>query len=74
MFLTNSYTFTDSSDRILSNMASKVMKVPVRPTPALQWTKRGTSRSLLCPFWTRRMKESSEVANLGTPWSGQEVK
>ena len=50
------------------------MKVPVRPTPALQCTSSGMPSSLLWAFCTLLMKEMREVANLGTPWSGQEVK
>ena len=74
IFLTNSYTFTDLSALIRSNIASKVMKVPVLPTPALQCTSNGLPTSLLWPFCTLLMKEMREVANLGTPWSGQDVK
>ena len=37
----NSYTFTVSSFLILSSMLSSRMKVPVRPTPALQCTSKG---------------------------------
>ena len=70
----NSYTLTVFSALIISNMESRRMKVPVRPTPALQWTNRVTPLSLLWAFCTLLMKEMREVANLGTPWSGQEVK
>ena len=66
----NSYTLTVFSSLILSNMESRRMKVPVRPTPALQWTNMG-----LFSFWwwwcSRRMKVMREVAYLGTPLSGQ---
>ena len=70
----NSYTLTVFSALILSSMESRRMKVPVRPTPALQCTSSGMPSSLLWAFCTLLMKEMREVANLGTPWSGQEVK
>ena len=70
MLRRNSYTLTVSSTFILSSMLSSRMKVPVLPTPALQCTSMG-GPSLLWIFRTRRMKAMREVANFGTPWSGQ---
>ena len=70
----NAYTVTVFSAWILSSMESSRMKVPVRPTPALQCTSSGMPSSLLCTFCTLRIKEMRAVANMGTPWSGQEVK
>ena len=70
----NSYTLMLFCSLIRSSMESKRIKVPVLPTPALQCTTRGTPLSLLWAFWTLRRNEMREVANLGTPWSGQEVK
>ncbi len=53
-----------SSVLILSIMESSVMKVPVLPTSALQWTWR---MSILCVFLTRLMEVDRGD---GTPWSG----
>lgn len=70
----NSCTLTVSSTFNLSIILSSIMKVPVLPTPALQWTSNGTPLFLLWSFCTRLIKFMREVANCGTPWSGQLVK
>ena len=56
-----------------SRARSMVMKVPVRPTPALQCTRIGES-PLLHPAITFLWSIMSGVPYSGTPWSGQEVK
>jgi len=59
--------------RICCSILSKVMKVPLRPTPALQWTTMGLWSGL-----TRSLNARTNLAKvcggLGTPKSGQVVK
>ena len=61
------------SDLICCIMASRRMKVPVRPTPALQCTSSGWSRLGGWSLRTRQMKLMRDMAFCGTPWSGQAV-
>lgn len=59
--------------RICCSILSRVIKVPLRPTPALQWTTMGLWSGL-----TRSLKARTNLAKvwggLGTPKSGQVVK
>ena len=47
---------------------------PCTTHPRTAVDQEGIPSSLLWAFWTLLMKEMREVANLGTPWSGHEVK
>ena len=67
------YTLSVPSLFICCMTVSRRMKVPVRPTPALQWTRRGWSRQAGCSLRTRLMKEMTDMVLRGTPWSGQAV-
>lgn len=73
ILFTNSCTLTFRSCRIFMSMASKVIKVPVRPTPALQCTTSGGPAGGWI-FLTRFRKPMRAMAYLGTPWSGQRTK
>ena len=66
----HSHTFTVSFSFNLSSIQSKMMKTPDLPTPELQCTTRGEP-SCLCSLRTRLMNPMKEVADEGTPVSGQ---
>eukprot|EP00041_Stephanoeca_diplocostata_P030967 m.950256 g.950256 ORF g.950256 m.950256 type:complete len:146 (-) comp23859_c0_seq9:2276-2713(-) len=51
---------------------SMAMYVPVRPTPALQWTIKGFSRFVL-PFRTALRNPSNSLVVRGAPWSGHDM-
>ena len=70
ILFTKSYMSMSSSIFSLSSMASKAMKVPVLPTPALQWTSRGGPDGK----WSLRMlliNARMLCLLCGTPYWGQ---
>ena len=69
----NPYTSIVVKSIIRNIKESKAMKVPVRPTPALQCTNRGALLLGGCDTRTRRMNATSRLDCCGTPWSGQTV-
>jgi hypothetical protein len=73
MRVTKPNTSTFRSEVIMSSMASITMKVPVRPTPALQCT---TMAPAYCglQFFTFFRNLSMPMGVKGTPKSGQLVK
>ena len=70
---TNSCTFRLSLAAIFCSITSMAIKVPVLPTPALQWITTGPWVGLVA-LRTRRTNLSMELASSGTPKSGQSVK
>jgi len=67
---------TMSDFRICCRIRSRAMKVPDRPTPALQWTTMGRTRS--SSGWTRSRNARTNLTRVwggsGTPKSGHVVK
>jgi hypothetical protein len=65
-----------SDFRICWRMRSRAIKVPDLPTPALQWTTMGRTRS--CSGWTRSRNALTNLTKVwggsGTPKSGHVVK
>lgn len=51
----------------VSSRMSRATNVPVRPTPAEQWTRRGTPLPLLCDLRTSLNSSSIDVVCKGTP-------
>ena len=72
MCLRNDGIFNECCSRIFFNIVSTTMYVPVRPTPAEQWTTIGPPVSGLHAD-ERRINERTGSVNNGTPWSGQSV-
>lgn len=67
-------TSTFPSDLACSRRYSRAMKVPVRPTPALQWTTTGPSLLFVSELRYLRRNNINDVGCDGTPWSGHAVK
>ena len=69
---TKSNTFRFLSLVILLSWLNRMIKTPVLPTPALQWTTIGPELSGLETV-TLRIKWRNDVGYSGAPWSGQMV-